>query len=305
MHFQPYIIQAFQKINRNIFTPSVSGSFIFSQLLHSSILSFGKLRASFAQTSGEPAIAYQTAVYYSVGNSINGTPTGNFSSTLPNLFLKPFTKTEYEIGADLKFFNNRLGVDVAWYTQETKNEIMNGSLSASTGYTSRVVANGSVRNQGLEVALTGTPVKSRNFTWDITLNYTHVQNKILKTDEAGNNISLGTYRPLNANTAFVVGLAGPQILAHDFTYDSKGQIVVDASGLPVQGGLIPMGSVLPTDYGGLNNSFTYKNFNLSFLIDYNYGNKILSATNYYSIYRGLNKLTLVGRDGWYYNWCLC
>jgi len=285
------------KEDRNIFTPSVTGSFVFSQLLRSSILSFGKLRASYAQTSGEPANAYQTAVYYSVGNSINGTPTGNFSSTLPNLFLKPFTKTEVEIGADLKFFNSRLGVDVAWYNQETKNEIMNGSLSASSGYTSRVVANGSVRNKGLEVGITGTPIRSKNFNWDISFNYTHVQNTILKTDEAGNNVGLGTYRPLNANTAFVVGLPGPQILAHDYTYNDKGEIVVDASGLPVQGGLIPMGSVLPTNYGGLNNSFTYKNLNLSFLVDYNYGNKILSATNYYSIYRGLNKLTLEGREG--------
>jgi TonB-linked SusC/RagA family outer membrane protein len=285
------------KNDRNIFTPSVSGSFVFSQLLHSRILNFGKLRASYAQTSGEPALAYQTAVYYSVGNSINGTPTGDFSSTLPNLFLKPFTKTEVEVGADLKFFDSRLGVDVAYFSQKTENEIMNGSLSASTGYTSRVVANGSVQNRGTEVALTGTPIRSKNFNWDISLNYTHVQNKILKTDEAGNNVGLGTYRPLNANTAFVVGLPGPQIMAHDYTYTDKGQIVVDASGLPVQGGLVPMGSVLPTDYGGLNNSFTYKSFNLSFLIDYNYGNKILSATSYYSIYRGLNQLTLAGREG--------
>jgi TonB-linked SusC/RagA family outer membrane protein len=134
--------------DRNIFTPSVSGSFIFSQLLNSSILNFGKLRASYAQTSGEPANAYQTAVYYSVGNSINGTPTGNFSSTLPNLFLKPFVKSEVEVGADLKFFNSRLGADIAYYSQKTKNEIMNGSLSAATGYTSRVVANGSVENRG-------------------------------------------------------------------------------------------------------------------------------------------------------------
>jgi len=282
--------------DRNIFTPSVSGSFIFSQLLNSSILNFGKLRASYAQTSGEPANAYQTAVYYSVGNSINGTPTGNFSSTLPNLFLKPFVKSEVEVGADLKFFNSRLGADIAYYSQKTKNEIMNGSLSAATGYTSRVVANGSVENRGLEVALTGSPVRGKDFTWDISLNYTHVKSEVLKTDEAGNNVGLGTYRPLNANTAYVVGLPGPQILAHDFTYDSKGQVVVDGSGLPIQGGLIPMGSVLPTDYGGLNNSFTYKNFNLSFLVDYNYGNKILSATSYYSIYRGLNKLTLIGRE---------
>lgn len=282
---------------RNIFTPSVTGSFVFSQLLNSSALNFGKLRASFAQTSGEPTDPYQTAVYYGVNNSINGIASGGFSSSLPNLFLKPFVKTEVEVGTELKFFNSRLGLDLALYTQKTKNEIMNGDLSWSTGYSNNVIANGSIQNRGIEVQLNGTPVKTRNFDWDVSLNYTYVKNKVLKTDEAGNNISLGTYRPLNANTAFIVGLPGPQILAHDYTYDSKGQIVVDASGLPVQGGLIPMGSVLPKYYGGLNNSLTFKNINLSFLLDYNFGNKILSATSYYSIYRGLNKLTLAGRDG--------
>jgi hypothetical protein len=74
-------------------------------------------------------------------------------------------------------------------------------------------------------------------------------------------------------------------------------MVVDASGYPMRGNLIPMGSVLPKLYGGLNNEFNYKQFNFSFLIDYNYGNKILSATSYYSIFRGLNKMTLEGRDG--------
>jgi hypothetical protein len=123
-----------------------------------------------------------------------------------------------------------------------------------------------------------------------------VTNKILKTDEAGNNVTLGTYRPLNANTAFVKGLPGPQILAHDYTYDAKGNIIVDASGLPIQGGLIPMGNVLPSVYGGIKNDFSFRNFTLSFLIDYNYGNKILSATSYYTIYRGLNKMTLAGRE---------
>ncbi len=281
---------------RNIFTPSVSASFIFSQLTHINRLNFGKLRVSYAQTSGEPVNPYQTAVYYSVGNAINGVPTGNYSSTLPNLFLKPFVKTELEVGTELKFLDNRLGFDIAYYSQKTKNEIMNGGLSSATGFTSTVIANGSVQNRGLEVRVTGTPVRKSKFRWDVSFNLSSVENKILQTDAAGNNVNLGTYRPLNANTAFVKGLSGPQILAHDYTYDSKGNIVVDASGLPVQGGLIPMGSVLPTLYGGLNNSFDFGNFNLSFLIDYNYGNKILSATSYYSIYRGLNKMTLAGRE---------
>lgn len=281
---------------RNIFTPSVSASFIFSQLTHINKLNFGKLRLSYAQTSGEPVNPYQTAVYYSVGNAINGVPTGNFSSTLPNLFLKPFTKTEYDIGTELKFFNNRLGFDITYYSQKTLHEIMNGGLSSATGFTSTVIANGSVQNRGLEARVTGTPISKEKFRWDVSFNLSSVKNKILQTDAAGHNVNLGQYRPLNANTAFIKGLPGPQILAHDYTYDSKGNIVVDASGLPIQGGLIPMGSVLPTLYGGLNNSLDFGNFNLSFLIDYNYGNKILSATSYYSIYRGLNKLTLPGRE---------
>jgi hypothetical protein len=102
----------------------------------------------------------------------------------------------------------------------------------------------------------------------------------------------------NAFTAYVVGKAGPQIMAFDYKYDSKGSIIVDGSGLPVRGDLVPMGSVLPTLYGGLNNEFTFNNLiTFSFLIDYNYGNNILSATSFYSLRRGLNQQTLEGREG--------
>lgn len=289
--------------NRTIFTPSVSGSFLFSNLLNSPAISYGKLRASYAQTSGEPFGgnfnfgAYQDAIYYSVGNSINGVPRGDFSSTLPNLLLKPFTKTEYEVGAEVKFLQNRLGVDLSYYHQVTHKEIMNATVSQSTGYNSTVVGSGSVENNGLEVQITGTPVKTADLTWNITFNYTHVKNKVLKTDDYNNNVSLGTYRPLNATTAFVVGMSGPQVMAYDNTYDSKGNIIVDASGLPIAAAKqTPFGSVLPSDYGGLKNDLTYRNWNLGILIDYNYGNKILSATQYYTIYRGLHKLTLAGRD---------
>ncbi|HWK07322.1 MAG TPA: SusC/RagA family TonB-linked outer membrane protein [Puia sp.] len=300
--------------NRSIFTPSVSGGFVFSQLMHSPVLSYGKLRAAFAQTSGSPiggpnntqSGAYQDALYYGVANSINSVPVGllngasgnvNNLPSLPNLFLKPFVLTETEVGAELKFLNNRLGVDFAYFTRKTKNEIQQATLSQATGYTSTYVGTGSTQNKGMEWQLTGIPIKTADFKWNITFNLTHVTNKILKTDANGNTLTLGTYRPLNANTAFVKGMSGPQIMAHDYTYDSKGNVVVDKSGLPViNTTLTPQGSVLPTTYGGIRNEFTYKNFNLSFLIDYNYGNKILSATSYYTIYRGLNKMTLAGRD---------
>ena len=285
--------------NRSIFTPSVTGALVFSDLVRVPNLSFGKLRASYAMTSGEPTTAYGTSVYYSVGNAINGTATGNFGSGLPNLFLKPFTKTELELGLELRFFGSRLGFDVAYYTQKTRNEIMPANYSWATGYSSGVVGTGSVENKGLELQITGTPIRKANLNWNVSLNLTSVHNKILQTDANNNPISLGSNRATlgNATTAFVVGEAGPQIRAYDYKYAPNGQIVVDAAGLPVRGNLINMGTVLPTLYGGLNNDFTFGNFNLSFLIDYNYGNKILSATENYAYRRGLHQATLVGREG--------
>ncbi|MEP6725280.1 MAG: SusC/RagA family TonB-linked outer membrane protein [Bacteroidota bacterium] len=282
---------------RNIFTPSVSASLLFSQLVNIPALSYGKLRASWAQTSGEPKDPYQTAVYYGVGSAINGTSTGNFSGTLPNLFLKPYKLREFEIGTELKFFNNRLGIDVAYFNRKSSQEIMNAGLSWATGYNSSVIANGSIQNKGLEILVTGNPIKGKDFNWNVSFNLTSISNKVLKTDAAGNNLGQGSYRPLNANTAYIVGLAGPQVIAHDYTYNAKGQIVVDASGLPIaDGALKPFGSVLPNLYGGLMNSFSYKNWDLSVLFDYNYGNKVLSATKYYAVFRGLDKSTLAGRD---------
>jgi TonB-linked SusC/RagA family outer membrane protein len=285
--------------NNTIFVPSVSASFIFSELTNIRNLNFGKLRASYATTSNELTEAYQTAVYYSLGNNFNGVPIGNFSTSLPSGLLKPFTTTEIEVGADLRFFNSRLNIDVAYFTKKTKNEIMGASFSIATGYTSGYIPNGSTQNKGIELQISGTPVKQKDFSWTATLNLTNVKSKILETDEAGNNVNLGSNRATlgNAITAYVKGYAGPQILAFDYKRDSKGEIVVDGSGYPMRGNLIKMGSVLPTLYGGLNNELQYKDFNFSFLIDYNYGNNILSATSYYSIFRGLNKLTLTGRDG--------
>lgn len=285
--------------NRGIFTPSVAGSFIFSEFLHSPALNFGKLRVSFAQTSGEPGSPYITTAYYGVGNAINGVPTGNYPGALYNLDLKPFTLNEFEIGTELKFFNSRLGFDIAYYNRKTQHEIQTASLSQTTGNTSRYVGTGSTQNKGIEVQITGTPVKGKDFSWNSTLNFTHVANKILATDNANSTLVLGTNRFNHGavNTAFVVGLPGPQIQVHDYKRDEKtGEIVVDGSGLPMAGDLVNAGSVLPTFYGGFNNEFNYKGFNLSFLVDFNFGNKILSSTTAEAIYRGLDKITLEGRE---------
>lgn len=238
---------------RTIFTPSVTGAFIFHEFVNVPSLNFGKLRAAYAVTSGEPTTPYGTSVYYGVGSALNGIPTGNFSSGLPNLFLKPFTKSEFELGLELKFLGNRLGFDLSYYTQKTKNEILPANYSWATGYTSGVVGTGSTQNKGLEVLVTGTPVKTAKLGWNVSFNLTSVQNRILQTDANNNPIGLGSNRATlgNAITAFVVGEAGPQIRAYDYKYAPDGQIVVDASGLPVRGDLQSYGTVLPTLYGGV------------------------------------------------------
>lgn len=284
--------------NRSIFTPSVSASILFSDWVHLPFLDLGKLRLSYAQTSGEPTDVYVTTQYYTTYNSINGVSIGGFSDSLPNLFLKPYTLTEMEAGAELKFSNGRLGIDMAYFHRKTRNEIIKGDLDLATGFARRFIPTGSTQNNGIEIEVSGTPIKTRNFTWNTSLNFTNVQNKILQTDGTPEsaNISFGTYRPLNATTALVKGLPGPQIMANDYLRNSKGQIIFDNNGLPQGGKRVPMGSAVPNIYGGLNNTFVYGKINLSFLVDYRFGNKILSATNYNSIYRGFNKLTLAGRE---------
>ncbi|PSL04937.1 SusC/RagA family TonB-linked outer membrane protein [Cecembia rubra] len=285
--------------NNSIFSPSVTGAFLFDKFLKVPALDFGKFRASYAVTSGEPFDAYQTQFYFSSANTFNGIAAGSSPLTLPNLFLKPFTTDEIEVGFDLVFFKNRLSLDVAYFTKTTNNEIMPATTSISSGFSSAVVATGSVNNRGLELMVSGTPIQTGNFTWRSTLNFTNVRNEVLNTNLENTPINLGQTRQMlgNAVTAFVPGLPGPQIRAFDYQRDANGNIVVNADGLPVRGELKNWGSVLPTHYGGWNNEFNYKGIGFSFLVDYNFGNKVLSATEFNAYFRGLHQNTLVGREG--------
>jgi TonB-linked SusC/RagA family outer membrane protein len=284
--------------NRSIFTPSVTGSFIFSDLLQSPALSYGKLRASYAKTSGEPAQPYQTDFYYSINNPVNGIPRATFSSTLPNLNLRPFSLTEYEVGTELKFFNNRIGIDVAYFHRETKGEIVSAGQSLATGFASRNVNLGSTLNRGFEGLLTVVPVSTGAFTWTSSFNITKLHNEVLDIDQTANPAPLqtGTYRPQNAYIEIVKGLPIAQIMAYDYKRDASGNVIIGSDGVPLQGDLKPMGSGIANLYGGWNNDFNFKGVSLSFLIDYRFNNKILSATEYYSYQRGLNQATLVGRE---------
>jgi TonB-linked SusC/RagA family outer membrane protein len=284
--------------NNSIFTPSVSTSFVFSQLTDWKPLSFGKLRASYAKTSGEPADAYLTQQYYTIGNPLNGTTTGGFTNVLPNANLEPFSLSEIEVGTELKFLNNRIGIDAAFFHRKTEGEVVRASTSTASGFENRFVNLGSTKNTGIEIMLSGSPIKTEDFNWNSSFNFTNVKTEVLKIDGGVNApLNTGTYRPGDAYIGVVQGYGIAQIMAYDYKYDANGNTVIGSNGVPVRGDLKPQGSGLPKIYGGWNNDFSYRDWSLSFLIDYRFGNKILSATEFYSYTYGLNKATLPGREG--------
>lgn len=286
-----------------VFVPAVTAGFIFSDVVNIPAIQFGKLRASYASTSNELTQAYRTQIYYSLQtNNFNGLPLGQYNLELPNGLLEPFVVNELEVGTELRLLSGKLNLDLAWFTKKTKNEIMGATLSRSTGFGSGFVGTGSTKNSGIEVLVSGTIVSNANFSWKSSINVTKLKNEVVKTTPDKSNINLGQARETLGNliTAYVVGYQGPQIMGYDYKRDSvSGSIVVDESGLPVNGGkLVPLGSVLPDFYGGWNNEFLFaKNFNFSFLIDYNFGNKLISTTHRNGLTNGLSKETLQGREG--------
>lgn len=282
--------------NRGIFVPGISASFLFSDLLKIPALNYAKLRLSYAATSGEPTLPYATQTYYTSNISVHGVPLGNFSRVLANLNLRPFSMTEYEAGLNAIFLNSRLGLDITWFRRITRNEITAIEQSVTTGFTSSYLNLGQTLNRGLELQLSGVPLKLRELKWTMAFNFTHIHNRLISIDGSSRYILTGKYRPLNANTAMVTGYPITQIMAYDYKRDSQGNVMIDNTGIPIRGDFKPMGSTLPNYYGGLANTFLLKNFNLSFLLDFKFGNKVLSASENYSYVYGLNKATLEGRE---------
>lgn len=296
----------FSTTTKGIFTPSVSASFIFSNLVKIPEVTFGKVRLAYAKTSGE-AQPFKNARYYTIAQGdVDGKPYANLSTEILPGSLNPYSMEEYETGLELKGLNGRLGLMLSYFYRKTANELVSQQISvASGGYLSTYIPLGSTQNKGLELTINGTPVRSSSFSWDVSLNFTSVHNKLLNIDgitTSIQNAGEGQYRPTvgpYANGAGIYGIVGlplAQIMANDYKRDANGNIVIGIDGIPVRGPYTPMGSGLPKYYGGLNNSFNYKNFNLSFLIDYRFGNKVLSATDFLSVYYGLNKKTLEGRE---------
>jgi TonB-linked SusC/RagA family outer membrane protein len=288
---------------RSIIYPSVTGSFVFSQAFDKlpSWLNFGKVRAAYAEVGSDGDVSpYSNNLFYAINGTglFQGQPVGVITSnTIPSSTLKPSRTAEAEVGLELKLFNNRVGIDLAYYNKVTSDQIVTVQTSDASGYTSSLINNGQSRNRGVEALINLSPIRSKNFFWDITLNGSYNETLLLKllTDTPGESIVVGN-GVFIGELRQVVGQPLGQLYTYGYARDAQGRIIHGTDGQPNRTAApISFGSALPKYVGGITNTFNYKGINLSFLIDFKLGGKMLSGTNLNLFRHGLQKETLVGR----------
>ncbi|UYQ95931.1 SusC/RagA family TonB-linked outer membrane protein [Chitinophaga horti] len=279
---------------RSFFYPAVSGSFVFTELLEqNSVLSFGKVRASWAKV-GKDASAYVTNTYLFGPELTIG---GGFrnSWTQGNPVLEPEQTYSTEVGAEVRFLRNRIGIDVAYYDNRSEKQILSPRVSNATGYILKNVNAGFIRNKGLEVTINANPIRSKDFNWDVALNFSHNKGRVEKLPGAitilyVTDVQIGNGKAASFNEDVFMGISGSK-----WQTDSSGNLLLDwNTGYPLTSALTTakLGNREPKLLGGLNNSLTYKGFNLSFLWDFRLGGDIYNATDYLLTVYGLSERTL-------------
>ncbi|MBK5269707.1 MAG: TonB-dependent receptor, partial [Bacteroidia bacterium] len=274
------------------FYPSVSGSFIFSELLKNvSWLSYGKLRASWAQVGSIAGVGpFDGVLTYGINaNLFNGQTLASISGgNAPNPLLQPFTVTEKEIGLELRMFRNRLLLDIAGFDKVTTDQILDVQLSSTSGYTASKQNQASLKNSGLETLAEYKVIQNQNFSWTTSWNNTYLKTKVLDVGTpSGTRLLLyfnGTGNEFLGEIRYTEGLAMNQLYTKHIKTNAKGEVVVGANGRliedktsgPIGTGFYPVGSSIPKFTGGLNNTFTYKNLSLGIFIDYKFGGTVLS-----------------------------
>jgi len=281
--------------SRSYFYPSVTGSFVFSDFAKIDPKDlFGKIRASWAVV-GNTAEPYSLIAAYASDDPVMGYPVLSLENTLANADLKPEEKTSIELGTDLKVLNNRLGLSFTYYQENTINQIMQVDLAPSTGFNFKWINAGEIENKGVELSLMGTPVKTDDFDWDITLNWAKNENKVIELygDIEQIEIWQATW---DLKVVARPGEPWGQMLGWP-TKMHNGKPVVDADGNYQSGAdLDVVGNVLPDWTGGLRNTFRYKNVSLSTLIDVSWGGDVFSVTNMWGMYAGTIKESVEGAD---------
>ncbi|QCD39170.1 SusC/RagA family TonB-linked outer membrane protein [Duncaniella sp. C9] len=289
--------------NNTYIYPSVSGSFVFSELIkRGDILPYGKVRLSFAQV-GSDTDPYQLGLVYTKSKFTYPGYTIGFidNTTIPNKNLKPTRTNSFEVGFETKFLNNRIGLDFTYYNQISKDQIMGMASSWATGYPYRLINAGEIQNQGIEIALNTRPIIIGDFSWDLGINFSKNNNKVRKLVDGMDMFELEKASWLDVQVAAKVGENFGSIVGPDFQRNENGDILIDpATGLPMYDKSNHVLGNASWDWtGGLSTTFHYKNFGLTALFDVKVGADLYSMSARAAHESGKSLATLAGREEWY------
>lgn len=277
--------------NRSFFYPGVTGSWIVTNTfdLASTPLSYMKLRAAYGKTGNDPSV-YLTEAVYTQGYAtsyiadkdlsfpFNGYNAYMASATLASSSLQPEMTTEFEVGADIRLWGGRLGIDAAYYNRTSDMQIFSLPADPATGYTTMVVNFGKVGNKGVELLLTTVPVRTKNFEWDLDFNFSKNYNEVKSLpDGVQGKSQLVKYD--DVITYAEVGKPIGTLWTNLPQYTEDGQIIVGADGLPIQGEYEYTGFSTQNDWtGGISTSLRYKNITIGATLDIRWGGKMYSRT---------------------------
>lgn len=276
--------------NRSFFYPSASLSYVFSDNIKlPEFIGQSKLRLSYAKI-GKDAAPYSTSTGFTNYGSLPTSTTGlSIASNLGDINLKPEFTDTYEAGLEMAFFKNRLSFDVTYYSSLSKDQITRAQITSATGYVTASINAGSIRNRGIELVLGGTPIKTSNFTWDASLNFSANRNKIMSLKEGLSEIVYGaaTGGYINSPVTFklIPGQAYGNIFGsyylryygsdpEDPTYTDKNRpLLIGADGFPISSLTKQklLGNSQPDWISGLTNNFSYKRLTLSTIVDARWG----------------------------------
>ncbi|MFH6937686.1 SusC/RagA family TonB-linked outer membrane protein [Flavobacterium sp. FlaQc-30] len=284
--------------NRSYFYPSINGSLVLSEALNlkSNTLDFLKLRGGWSEV-GNDADPYQLSTVYNFQTAFDGNPIQTSSQKKLNENLKPETTRSTEVGLEASFWKNRLHFDAAYYNTNSFDQILEIKTTASSGYNSQLINAGKINNRGIEVQLDGTPIQTQDFKWNVGVNYSKNISKveILDYDKQIQNYTIGTSGGVDVLAS--VGQAYGALYGTAYQRDASGNIVVGANGLPkADPQKKVLGHYTPDYLAGVTNTLTYKNIELSFLVDASVGGELFSGTNRTGNYTGVLAQTLPGRD---------
>jgi TonB-linked SusC/RagA family outer membrane protein len=295
------------------FYPSVNMGFVFTELpflKDNSILTFGKIRGSYAKTANI-AGAYATVTNYYTGGVGDGWTNGfgfpafgssafTYGNTLFSSNLSHENMKSYEAGAELHFLNNRISVDGSYFYNENTDLLLSVPIARSTGYSSKYTNAASMTSKGFEISLIATPVKTRNFSWDILANFTKIKTVVDELAPGIENVFLSGFT--DPQIRAVAGMDYRTIFGYDWYRDDNGNVIINndpndgyRDGYPMtneQQGMVPLGTVNPDWTANITNTLSFKGLVFSFLFDFKHGGNMYNGTRYAMNFFGVSAETV-------------